>query len=60
MKQREPQLDCGSPFRIKAEANAFTMSPKKWIETMLEAERIAMDPKVKAYSVDDAFKELEK
>lgn len=45
----------GFPFDVNLD------SPnKETIEAMLEAERIAMDPKVKAYSVDDAFKELEK
>lgn len=45
----------GFPFDVNLD------SPnKETIEAMLEAERIAMDPKVKAYSVDDAFKELDK
>ena len=32
---------------------------KETIEAMFEAERIAKDPSVKSYSVDDAFKELD-
>ena len=45
----------GFPFDINLE------SPnRETIEAMLEAERIAKDSEVKAYSVDDAFKELDK
>ena len=45
----------GFPFDINLE------SPnRETIEAMLEAERIAKDAEVKAYSVDDAFKELDK
>lgn len=32
----------------------------KTIEAMLEAERIAVDPNLKSYTVDEAFEELEK
>ena len=45
----------GFPFDVNLD------SPnKETVEAMLEAERIARDPKVKAYSVDDAFKGLDK
>lgn len=30
------------------------------IEAMIEAERIALDPSAKSYTVDEAFEELEK
>ena len=33
---------------------------KETIEALIEAERIARDPTVKAYSVDAAFEELDK
>ena len=45
----------GFPFDVNLD------SPnKETIEAMIEAERIARDPSVKAYSVEDAFKELDK
>ena len=45
----------GFPFDVNLD------SPnKETIEAMIEAERIARDSKVKAYTVDDAFKELDK
>lgn len=45
----------GFPFDVNID------SPnKETIEAMIEAERIARDPGVKAYSVEDAFKELDK
>lgn len=45
----------GFPFDVNID------SPnKETIEAMIEAERIARDPSVKAYSVEDAFKELDK
>ena len=45
----------GFPFDVNIEGpNNDT------IMAMIEAERIARDPKVKSYSVDDAFKELDK
>ena len=44
----------GFPFEVNID------SPnKETIEAMIEAERIARDPNVKAYSVEDAFKELD-
>ena len=45
----------GFPFDVNLDA-----PNRETIEAMLEAERIAKDPKVKAYSVDDAFQELDK
>ena len=45
----------GFPFDVNID------SPnKETIEAMIEAERIARDPNVKAYSVEDAFRELDK
>lgn len=44
----------GFPFDVNID------SPnKETIEAMIEAERIARDPSVKAYSVEEAFKELD-
>lgn len=44
----------GFPFDVNID------SPnRETIEAMIEAERIARDPNVKAYSVEDAFKELD-
>ena len=44
----------GFPFEVNID------SPnKETIEAMIEAERIARDPNMKAYSVEDAFKELD-
>ncbi len=45
----------GFPFDVNLD-----IPNKETIEAILEAERIARDPKVKAYSVDDAFEELDK
>ena len=45
----------GFPFDVNLDS-----SNQETIEAMIEAERIARDPKVKACSVDDAFKELDK
>ncbi|MBR4183025.1 MAG: type II toxin-antitoxin system RelB/DinJ family antitoxin [Lachnospiraceae bacterium] len=44
----------GFPFDVNID------SPnKETIEAMIEAERTVRDPKVKAYSVDEAFEELD-
>ncbi|OQC00976.1 MAG: RelB antitoxin [Firmicutes bacterium ADurb.Bin099] len=45
----------GFPFDVNLDG-----PNRETIEAMLEAERIARAPKVKAYSVEDAFKELDK
>ncbi len=45
----------GFPFDVNLDG-----PNRETIEAMLEAERIAKDPKVKSYSVEDAFKELDK
>ena len=42
------------PFEIKVD-----FPNKETIEAMKEAERIAKDPKVKSYTVDEAFAELD-
>lgn len=44
----------GFPFDVSLEKPT-----RETIDAMLEAERIARDPHVKAYSVDEAFAELE-
>ena len=45
----------GFPFDVNLDA-----PNKETIEAMLEAEHIAKDPSIKAYSVEDALKELKK
>ena len=45
----------GFPFDVNLD-----IPNKETIEAMLEAERIARDPKAKAYSVEDAFEELDR
>lgn len=44
----------GFPFEVNIDG-----PNKETIEAMIEAERISRNPKVKAYSVNDAFKELD-
>ena len=39
--------------------SAYNLPNKETIEAMKEAEHIAKDPKVKAYTVDEAFAELD-
>ena len=52
------------PFEVRGDpANQLYNLNRETIETieaMLEAERIAHDPNVKAYSVEDALRELKK
>ena len=45
----------GFPFDVNLDA-----PNRETIEAMLEAERIAKDPAVKAYNVEDALQELKK
>ena len=45
----------GFPFDVSLDA-----PNRDTIEAMLEAERIAKDPEIKAYDVDDALEELKK
>lgn len=45
----------GFPFDVNLDT-----PNKETIEAMLEAERIAKDPTIKAYSVEDALEELKK
>lgn len=45
----------GFPFDVRVEK-----PNKETIAAMLEAERIAKDPSVKRYDVEEAFRELEK
>ena len=45
----------GFPFEVNLDG-----PNRETIEAMIEAESIARDPNVKAYTVDDAFKELDK
>ena len=45
----------GFPFDVNLD-----MPNRETIEAMLEAERIAKDPDIKAYNVDDALEELKK
>ena len=45
----------GFPFDVRLDKPNL-----ETIEAMLEAERIAVDPQIKGYTVDEAFEELEK
>ena len=45
----------GFPFDVNLD-----VPNKETMEAMLEAERIAKDPAIKAYSVEDALEELKK
>lgn len=45
----------GFPFEVTLDTPS-----RETIEAMLEAERIAKDPDIKAYNVDDALEELKR
>ena len=45
----------GFPFDVRLD-----VPTKETLEAMLEAERIAKDPSVKAYSIDEALEELKR
>ena len=45
----------GFPFDVRLDVPA-----RETIEAMLEAERVAKDPEVEAFSVEDALEELKK
>ncbi|MBQ7193861.1 MAG: type II toxin-antitoxin system RelB/DinJ family antitoxin [Synergistaceae bacterium] len=49
----------GFPFDVTL-ANPGEIPNRDTIEALLEAERIARDPDVKSYTVDEAFEDLDK
>ncbi|MBQ9882326.1 MAG: hypothetical protein IJM42_06950 [Synergistes sp.] len=59
MKKYPSRYIFPAEFRFKLlDARIGEHSNRETIEAMLEAERIARDPKVKKYSVEEALREL--